>query len=71
MRHIMISPTVRGVDIICRHCGNAESSTTPYLKRFRLEGTGKDSAMLRCLTCQTAVSTPMSKLSALFYHHAC
>lgn len=70
MRHIMISPTVHGVDFICRHCGNAESATTSYLNRFRLEGSGKDSATLRCMNCQTAVSTPMSTLSALFYHRA-
>jgi hypothetical protein len=36
-----------------------------------LEGTGKDSVLLRCLSCQTSVSAPMSQLSALFYHYAC
>jgi RNase P subunit RPR2 len=56
---------------MCRHCGNAESATTSYLNRFRLEGTGKDSVLLRCLSCQTAVSAPMSQLSTLFYHYAC
>ncbi|MFP3344273.1 hypothetical protein LG331_05120 [Vreelandella aquamarina] len=71
MRHIMISSKVHGVDIMCRHCGNAESATTPYLNRFRIEGTGKDSVLLRCLSCQTSVSAPMSQLSALFYHYAC
>ncbi|MFG6667956.1 hypothetical protein ACGK9R_12720 [Halomonas sp. HNIBRBA4712] len=70
MREIMISHTVTGLDVMCRHCGNAETATTTYLKHFRLEGTSKDSVTLRCLCCHTAMSTPLGQLSSLYHHRA-
>lgn len=71
MLDIMVGHKTHGLDIICRRCGNAESATTPYLNRFRLEGTGKNTTTLRCLNCQTSVSLPVSQLNTLFYPHAC
>lgn len=71
MRDIIISNKVNGLDVICRHCGNSESPQNPFLKRFRLEGTGKNSTTVRCLNCQTAVGIPLSELSSLYYHYAC
>ncbi|WP_447042430.1 hypothetical protein [Vreelandella sp. H-I2] len=71
MRDIIISHKVKGLDVTCRHCGNAESPKTPHFKYFRLEGTGKDSTTLRCLNCRTAIEIPLSELSSLYYHYAC
>lgn len=71
MRDIIISNKVNGLDIICRHCGNAESPKSAFFNRFRLEGTGKDSTTVRCLNCQTAVEVPLNELSSLYYHYAC
>lgn len=71
MRSITISHRVKGLDVICRHCGNAESPKTPFFNRFRLEGTGKDTTTLRCLNCQTAMEIPLNELSSLYYHYAC
>lgn len=70
MRAIMISHTVHGLDIICRHCGNAETAKTAFLKYFRLEGTGKDSATLRCLNCHTGMSVPLGQLGPLYFNKA-
>ncbi len=71
MRDIIISNKVKGLDVICRHCGNSESPKTTFFNRFRLEGTGKNTATVRCLNCQTAVEVPLNELSALYYHYAC
>lgn len=71
MRNIIINQKIKGLDITCRHCGNAESPKDPFLNRFRLEGTGKNSTTLRCLNCQTAIEVPLSELSSLYYHYAC
>jgi len=71
VRNITITHKIKGLDITCRHCGNAESPKHPFLNRFRLEGTGKNSTTLRCLNCQTAVEIPLSELSSLYYHYAC
>lgn len=71
MRNITINHKINELDVTCRHCGNAESPKNPFLNRFRLEGTGKDSTTLRCLNCQTAVEIPLSELNSLYYHHAC
>ncbi|MFI0472846.1 hypothetical protein ACGLWX_09025 [Halomonas sp. HMF6819] len=71
MRDIMISHTVGGLDIICRHCGNAETLKTFYFKHFRLEGTGKQSATLRCLACQTGMDVPLDQLGPQYLDTAC
>ncbi|AJY51492.1 hypothetical protein KO116_03019 [Halomonas sp. KO116] len=71
MRNIIISNKVNELDIICRHCGNSETAKSPFFNRFRLEGTGKNTATVRCLNCQTAVEVPLNELSTLYYHHAC
>ncbi|MEH6642598.1 hypothetical protein [Vreelandella glaciei] len=71
MRDIIISNKVNEIDIICRHCGNSETAKSPFFNRFRLEGTGKNTATVRCLNCQTAVEVPLNELSTLYYHHAC
>lgn len=71
MRDIIISNKINELDIICRHCGNSETAKSPFFNRFRLEGTGKNTATVRCLNCQTAVEVPLNELSTLYYHHAC
>ncbi|CAO1661319.1 hypothetical protein [Vreelandella arctica] len=71
MRDIIISNKVNELDVICRHCGNSETAKSPFFNRFRLEGTGKNTATVRCLNCQTAVEVPLNELSTLYYHHAC
>jgi len=71
VRDIIISNKVNELDVICRHCGNSETAKSPFFNRFRLEGTGKNTATVRCLNCQTAVEVPLNELSTLYYHHAC
>ncbi|MCZ0925606.1 MULTISPECIES: hypothetical protein [Halomonadaceae] len=70
MQPIIINYKVRGVDIICRRCGNFESTTSVFLARFRLEGTGEQSAVLRCLSCQTSTGIPRSALDTLTHARA-
>ncbi|SES10231.1 hypothetical protein SAMN04487958_10772 [Vreelandella subterranea] len=70
MQPIIINYKVRGVDIICRRCGNFESPTTAFLARFRLEGTGEQSAVLRCLSCQTSACIQGSALDTLTHARA-
>jgi len=70
VQHITINYKVRGVDIICRHCGNYESPTSGFLSHFRLEGTGQHSAVLRCLSCQTGETIPRRALDTLAHARA-
>ncbi|SDO02737.1 hypothetical protein SAMN04487951_111122 [Vreelandella arcis] len=65
MQNITINYKVHGVDIICRHCGNFDSPSSGFLTHFRLEGTGKHSAVLRCLNCKTSETIPRSALDIL------